>query len=71
MTISAALSCLHNQGDCLIDKKPLGAVLCGSRTFLYRLARYRDLSLSCRLSGPVRRLPTKKSRIVLDPGGSL
>jgi hypothetical protein len=48
MTISP----LHNQGDCLIDKKPLGAVLCGSRTFLYRLARYRDLSLSCRLSWP-------------------
>ncbi len=31
---------LHNQGDCLIDKKQLGAVLCGSRTFLYRAARF-------------------------------
>jgi hypothetical protein len=27
-------------GDCLIDKKPLGAVLCGSASFLYRAARF-------------------------------
>jgi hypothetical protein len=31
---------LHNTGDCLIDKKQLGAVLCGSRSFLYRAARF-------------------------------
>jgi hypothetical protein len=31
---------LRNPGDCLIDKKPVGAVLCGSRTFLYRAARF-------------------------------
>jgi hypothetical protein len=31
---------LRNPSDCLIDKKPVGAVLCGSRTFLYRAARF-------------------------------
>jgi hypothetical protein len=40
MTISPTAARLHNPGDCLIDKKPVGAVLCGSRTFLYRAARF-------------------------------
>jgi len=31
---------MRNLDDCFIDKKQLGAVLCGSRSFLYRAARF-------------------------------
>jgi hypothetical protein len=31
---------MRNLGDCVIDKKQLGAVLCGRRSFGYRAARF-------------------------------